>query len=216
MKLFFVPLIYLAIFCLLLSSAYASSSSSQNEKKGNNGEEEEEDKYNDYEVYEAIENMRKLTKHDNFYDLIGITSNASEEEIGRAFRKMSVKYHPDKHGKDKEPMFKLVQYVGLLLRDPKRRARYEWLLHDAPAWHRESVYAVRRVSKMAKLSMRQFWIVFFAFSIGGQILAQWLSYFVRLGRVKYARREVNAMGDKEVKKIRRKLESGIFSKLDRF
>jgi len=33
----------------------------------------------------------------NLYDILGLTSSASEKDIKRAFRKLAVKYHPDKN-----------------------------------------------------------------------------------------------------------------------
>lgn len=195
---------------VLMVTVYGKSEQKGNKKRNGQDDESEDDKFNDYEVYQTIENMRKLTGHDNFYDLLGIGTSANDEQIGRAFRKLSVKYHPDKHGKEMEPMFKLVQYVGTLLRDAKRRARYEWLMHEAPAWHRESVYAVRRMHKVNKISMRQFWMFTFGFLIFGQLVAQWITYILKAGRVKMARRNLQAMGDKEVKRIRKKLESGMY------
>lgn len=176
------------------------------EKQGK--KEEEEDLNNDYEIYEAIQSMKKLTGHEDFYELLGVSSKATTEEIGKAFRKASINYHPDRKGKAMLPMFKLIQYASDLLRDQKRRARYEWLLHEAPAWHRGSVYSIRKFVQNSKVSLKQFWILLFFFSLGGQFLTQWLAYLVHVGRAMLARKHLGQLGEKEVKRIRKKLESG--------
>lgn len=213
-------LVLLLLSILLLAGLASAQDGQQQKKKGNNknkkkteggggeGKEEEEDGPNDYEVYEAIQSLRQLTEHETFYELLGVSPSATDDQIGRSFRKLSVKYHPDKHGPGTAKMFKLVQYASTLLRDRKRRARYEWLLHEAPAWHRESVYMARRVFSAGKLSMRQALLFTFCLALLGQLVVQWMAWWTQYGRILASRRGLGAMGEKEVKRIRRKLEAG--------
>lgn len=200
-------MILLTSFCLAQEGQGKKKNQQKKGKTGKDGEEEEEG-FNDYEVYEAMEAMRQLTQHETFYDLMGVESNATDEQIGKSFRKLSVKYHPDKHGPEMMKMFKLVQYVSTLLRDPKRRARYEWLLHEAPAWHRESVYMMRKITKTAKISLKGALLFSFLFALGAQFLIQWIAFGIQYGRIVMARKQMAAMGEKEVKRIRKKLEQG--------
>jgi len=60
----------------------------------------------------------------NYYDILGITKNASEDEIKKAFRSLAHKYHPDKKGGD-EAKFKEVSEAYAVLSDKKRRAEYD-------------------------------------------------------------------------------------------
>ncbi|MBI2086940.1 MAG: DnaJ domain-containing protein [Candidatus Zambryskibacteria bacterium] len=60
----------------------------------------------------------------NYYKILGVNKNASEEEIKKAFRKLAHAYHPDKSGGD-EAKFKEVSEAYTVLSDKKKRAQYD-------------------------------------------------------------------------------------------
>jgi len=60
----------------------------------------------------------------DYYSILGITKNASEDDIKKAFRKLAQKYHPDKKGGD-EAKFKELSEAYTVLSDKKRRAEYD-------------------------------------------------------------------------------------------
>ncbi|MEK7107348.1 MAG: molecular chaperone DnaJ [Patescibacteria group bacterium] len=60
----------------------------------------------------------------DYYNILGVTKTASEEEIKSAFRKLAHKYHPDKKGGD-EKKFKEASEAYAVLSDKKRRAEYD-------------------------------------------------------------------------------------------
>src|SRR5271154_3843260 len=60
----------------------------------------------------------------NYYDILGLTKSASEEDIKKAFRKLAQKYHPDKKGGD-EAKFKEASEAYAVLSDQKKRAEYD-------------------------------------------------------------------------------------------
>ncbi|KAI9890565.1 MAG: hypothetical protein M1814_003905 [Vezdaea aestivalis] len=64
--------------------------------------------------------------HD-FYELLGITPAASASALKTAYRKTTLKYHPDKAGNDKDAAdkFQLVQIADALLSDPAAKAAYD-------------------------------------------------------------------------------------------
>jgi len=60
----------------------------------------------------------------NYYEILGLSKTASEDEIKTAFRKLAQKYHPDKKGGD-EARFKEASEAYSVLSDKKRRAEYD-------------------------------------------------------------------------------------------
>lgn len=60
---------------------------------------------------------------DNYYELLGVSKNASDEEIKRAFRKKAHEHHPDKGG-DAEK-FKKINEAYQVLSDREKRSQYD-------------------------------------------------------------------------------------------
>lgn len=70
------------------------------------------------------------TKRD-YYEVLGVSKNASDDEIKKAYRKLAVKYHPDKNPGDKEAeaKFKEISEAHEVLSDKQKRARYDQFGH---------------------------------------------------------------------------------------
>ena len=64
---------------------------------------------------------------EDYYDILGVKKDASDDEIKHAFRKLAIKYHPDKNPGDKEAekQFKKVSEAYEVLSDKQKRARYD-------------------------------------------------------------------------------------------
>src|ERR1043165_4206076 len=72
--------------------------------------------------------MQATTKKD-YYAILGVKKSASEDDIGRPFRKLARKYHPDVNPGDKaaEEKFKALSEANEVLSDPKKRKIYDQL-----------------------------------------------------------------------------------------
>lgn len=68
-----------------------------------------------------------MTKRD-YYEVLGISKDASADEIKKAFRKAAIKYHPDKEGGD-EAKFKEAGEAYEVLKDQQKRQRYDQFGH---------------------------------------------------------------------------------------
>ncbi len=71
-----------------------------------------------------------MSKRD-FYDILGVTKNATAEEIKKAYRKLAIKYHPDKNPDDKsaEDKFKEGAEAYEVLSNPEKKQRYDQYGH---------------------------------------------------------------------------------------
>ena len=66
----------------------------------------------------------------DYYKILGVSRDASQEEIKRAFRELALKYHPDRNPGDPhaEEKFKEINEAYQVLGDPRKRAEYDRML----------------------------------------------------------------------------------------
>ena len=69
---------------------------------------------------------------ESFYDILGVSKNASAQEIKKAYRALAKKYHPDVNQGDKaaEDKFKQVTEAYAVLSDEKKRQQYDAVGHN--------------------------------------------------------------------------------------
>ena len=72
-----------------------------------------------------------MAKRD-YYEVLGVTKNASKEELKKAYRKQAMQYHPDRNPDDKkaEEKFKEAAEAYEILNDDNKRARYDRFGHE--------------------------------------------------------------------------------------
>jgi molecular chaperone DnaJ len=72
-----------------------------------------------------------MTKRD-YYEILGVSKNASKDDFKKAYRKLAMQYHPDRNPDDKESeeKFKEAAEAYEILSDDDKRARYDRFGHD--------------------------------------------------------------------------------------
>lgn len=70
----------------------------------------------------------------DYYEVLGLDKNASEDDIKRAYRKLAIKYHPDRNPGDKvaEEKFKEAAEAYDVLHDPQKRQQYDQFGFNGP------------------------------------------------------------------------------------
>lgn len=71
----------------------------------------------------------------DYYEVLGVDKNASEDEIKKAYRKIAIKYHPDRNpdNKEAEAKFKEAAEAYDVLHDPQKRQQYDQFGFNGPA-----------------------------------------------------------------------------------
>ena len=74
-------------------------------------------------IYHIWYSINKMAEQKNPYDVLGVSKDASADEIKKAYRKLSKKYHPDlNHEPGAEERFKEVNDAYEILGDPQKKA----------------------------------------------------------------------------------------------
>ena len=80
-----------------------------------------------------------MAEKKDYYEVLGVGKNASEEEIKKAYKKLAIKYHPDRQSgksdqekKEAEENFKQCAEAYEVLSDPQKRQRYDQFGFDDP------------------------------------------------------------------------------------
>src|SRR5450830_1448750 len=75
----------------------------------------------------------------DYYKILGVPRGTGADEIKKAYRKLAMKYHPDRNPDDKqaEDRFKEINEAYQVLSDPQKRSRYDHLGTDYSQWQRK-------------------------------------------------------------------------------
>ncbi|CAH2086057.1 unnamed protein product [Euphydryas editha] len=123
----------------------------------------------DLEVFDVVEEVNQ-----NFYEFLGISQDASQSDIKSAFKRLTLKLHPDKNdAPDADVQFRNLVSIHNILKDPGKREKYnEVLVNGLPNW-RSAVYYYRHVRKMG---LAEGSIILFIIITFGQYAVGWAAY----------------------------------------
>ena len=110
----------------------------EEEKKEQNGENSQQGQKSAED--EACE---KIINNKDYYDILGITKQTSNDDIKKAYKKLAIKFHPDKNKSPKaEEAFKKIATAYQTLTDPKKRELFD--KYGSEEEYREKVYQERQ------------------------------------------------------------------------
>ena len=88
---------------------------------------------NNQDHYRPNNRGDNLSEKRDYYEILGVSKDADEKELKKAFRSLARKYHPDKNdAPDADEKFKEIQEAYAVLSDAEKRRNYDRFGHNAP------------------------------------------------------------------------------------
>lgn len=150
------------------------------------------------EIFDLIEEVNK-----NFYEFMGINQTATNNEIKRAFRTLSIVLHPDKNAaEDANIQFRNLVSIYEVLKDASKREKYDKVLRDGmPNW-KSALYYYRR---MRKIGLYEGAFILFLIITVGQYLFAWAAYLEK----KYTAEQVFGTKLKKLQKRNKNIDMDV-------
>ncbi|XP_068159948.1 uncharacterized protein F54F2.9 [Drosophila tropicalis] len=150
------------------------------------------------EIFDLVEEVNK-----NFYEFMGINQTATNNEIKRAFRTLSIVLHPDKNSaEDANIQFRNLVSIYEVLKDSSKREKYDKVLRDGmPNW-KSALYYYRR---MRKIGLYEGAFILFLITTVGQYLFAWAAYLEK----KYTAEQVFGTKLKKLQKKNKNIDMDV-------
>ncbi|ORZ12601.1 DnaJ domain-containing protein [Absidia repens] len=130
----------------------------------------------DFEIFDLVDELEKSEGKDtNFYNWLKLKPSATQAEVSKAYRKLSIQLHPDKNKQDAnaEERFARLGKVAAILRNSATRERYNhFYKNGVPRWRGTGYYYARFRPGVGGV------IAFVMVVVAGmQYLAKWINFY---------------------------------------
>ncbi|CAG8462461.1 9354_t:CDS:10, partial [Ambispora gerdemannii] len=137
----------------------------------------------DYEIFDLVDQLENAEgEYVNFYSWLGLDESATDKEIGKAYRKMSLLLHPDKNpDASTQEKFARLGSITAILRNADSRERYNFFLKNGvPRW-RGTGYFYRR-HRPGVIGVLAFLLILISVL---HYLVMWINFYQERKRVQY-------------------------------
>jgi len=137
----------------------------------------------DHEIFTLVDDLEASEGDDvNFYSWLGLEPTATEKDINRAYRRLSLALHPDKNpDAESKERFALLGAITTILRNPENRERYNFFLKNGvPKWRGTGYYYSRYRPGLVTVLIGLLGLGSFL-----HYVIMWINYFQEKKRIRY-------------------------------